>query len=424
MLGGVFDSLRVLSARRTAPDRSLHVGDILVEAWSAGTEMRGISHCGFRPTRIILDDVEDSAGVESAVRRERLREWFVEVVEHLGDAATGIDVIGTLLHPESLLAWLLKRPDFSGRIYRAITSFAGNDTLWEEWRRIMVNLDDPERMMTAKRFFLARRDEMLRGARVLWPEREDYPELMRQMTLLGRGAFYQEKQNEPRGAESGLISRDRLRWFTVEGDVLLVEKSGCDPRRTPLSGLVVAGFLDAALGGGGRGRRPGDYAAIATVGRDRAGFCYVLDVWLRRVPPSAQAVRIFELHARYRYARFGLEANCFQSLMRYPIEEERARRRDRGEPWDVCVEEVAHRDPKERRLAALEPAAANGWLLFNRALPEEFLRQLEDIPRGLHDDGPDALAGAWKILEKPGRDRDGGPEAAGLGGVAGRLRRY
>jgi len=383
--------------------------DCQVEAYSAGTEIRGISHREFRPTRIILDDVEDSSLVESAEGRAKLLEWFNEVIAHLGDSYTITEVIGTLLHPESLLATLLRRPDFESKIYRAIIDFAESESgeLWEKWRAIFTNLSEPNRQETARRFFLKNHNAMLKGSRVLWNAKEDYYTLMTQMTTQGRSAFYQEKQNEPRNAEHRIFSRDTIRYFTLAGDKILLERPGLEPQEMPVSTLTICGFLDSALGGRKLARRSlgeggGDFASIATVGLDKDGYLYILDVWLRRVPPTQQIARIFELHSRFKYARFGIEANCFQSLLMLPIEEERERRKAAGEPWDVPVTEVTQRQKKETRLLALEPLVANGWLLFNRALPEEFFTQLEDIPNGLHDDGPDAVESAVTLCRTLG----------------------
>ncbi|MCX7001113.1 MAG: phage terminase large subunit [Candidatus Sumerlaeota bacterium] len=382
--------------------------DCQVEAYSAGTEIRGISHREFRPTRIILDDVEDSSLVESAEGRAKLLEWFNEVIAHLGDSYTITEVIGTLLHPESLLAALLRRPDFESKIYRAILDFAESDSgeLWEKWRILFTNLSETNRQETARQFFLKNHNAMLKGSRVLWNAKEDYYTLMTQMTTQGRSAFYQEKQNEPRNAEHRIFSRDKIRYFTLAGDKILLERPGLEPQEMPISTLTICGFLDSALGGRkgrtGAASARGDFASIATVGFDKDGYLYILDVWLKRVPPTQQIARIFELHSRFHYARFGVEANCFQSLIMFPLEEERERRKAAGEPWDVPVTEVTQRQKKETRLLVLEPLVANGWLLFNRALPEEFFTQLEDIPNGLHDDGPDAVESAVTLCRTIG----------------------
>ena len=388
--------------RRSWTQQAININGVQVEAYSAGTEIRGISYGEFRPSRIILDDAEDSGLVESSEGRERLLEWFNEVIENLGDRFTVIEVVGTLLHPESLLSTLLKRPDFDGKIYRAVMSFADNGDLWEKWRLKYTNLSDENRLETARAFFRKNRNNMLRGSSVLWSVKEDYYELMTQMVNQGRRAFYQEKQNDPLSSENRIFNRDSFRYFTLEGNTIRKESPGGKSRTVSLKSLVICGFLDAAMGKGKtrRGGRRGDFASIVTVGMDSEGFVYVLDAWLKRVPPTKQIARIFDLHERFTYHRFGIEANCFQSLLLLPLEEERERRKNAGKAWDVPVSEVTQREKKETRIMTLEPLVSNGWLLFNRSLPEEFFRQMEDVPEGRHDDGPDALAGAADMAGK------------------------
>ena len=46
---------------------------------------------------------------------------------------------------------------------------------------------------------------------------------------------------------------------------------------------------------------------------------------------------------------------------------------------------------------ALEPQIANGWILFNRDLAEEFFQEMEAFPKSLHDDALDALEGAVSL---------------------------
>ena len=165
----------------------------------------------------------------------------------------------------------------------------------------------------------------------------------------------------------------------------------------PLSDLTIAGFLDSAVGRGAK-TRSGDYAAIATVGIDRAGYLYVLDLWLRRAAPTRQITAMFDLHERWNYTLFGVETNCFQQLLLLPIEEERKRRKDSGRPWQLPIREVHHSQAKEMRIASLEPLVANGWLRFAADLPDLFWAQIESFPRSEHDDALDALEGAVSLL--------------------------
>jgi predicted phage terminase large subunit-like protein len=423
--------------------RQLIANDIAIEAFSIGTQLRGITHRQYRPTKVVIDDGEDSEAVESPEQREKLAVWFNEVLENIGNGYTNVIVIGTLLHPDSLLANILKRPDFDVRVFRAIESFAENTALWEQWRARFNDLSDPRRVETALMFFEPRREAMLKGARVLWPEKEDYYDLMSQLTTRGRKAFFKEKQNDPRHHEAQLFDAELFRYFSLaaspcasvspqselvnrESKIENGDSAPSNPQSEienpkseiviPLDRLVRFGFLDSALGGA-----DSDFAAIATVGRDEHGYLYVLDVWMERASPTRQIEKIFDLHELWDYRLFGFEANCFQSLLSQPIGDERRRRLDAGRAWDLAIQEVTHRENKLRRIAALETLITNGWLLFSRGLSELFIQQCEQFPRGAHDDGLDALEAAVSLARHTSAER---ATTAGTKRSARQLRAY
>jgi predicted phage terminase large subunit-like protein len=384
--------------------RAMSIGGIQIDVSSAGSEVRGVSSGEWRPTKIILDDVEDSDQVENADLRQHLYDWFREVIENLGDRYTHIDVVGTILHPDSLLSQLLERPDFEGRKWRSVVRFANRADLWDEWRRRYTDLGNSRRQSSARIYFNKRRDEMLEGAQALWPEKEDYYELMIQLATRGRRAFFKEKQNEPLRADSAVFDPSTFRYFHREGDKLILEtpltpSTKSTPPAPSLSQLRLVGFLDSAMGKGAR-RKRGDFAAIATVGADESGRLYVLDIWLERATPSEQARRIFAQHELWNYSNFGIEAIGFQGLIVEPIESVRKTRLAGGEKADLAIQEITPSGSKVERVAALEPLIHNGWLLFDRALGDEFFAQLEQFPRGRHDDGPDALAAAVELARQ------------------------
>jgi predicted phage terminase large subunit-like protein len=252
---------------------------------------------------------------------------------------------------------------------------------------------------------------MLRGTRVLWASREDYYDLKIQMVNQGRRAFFKEKQNEPAvGGDSFFDPTRAVRFRLAEGRIFIMVRdgsSGAAEEPGPLLvDLVIAGFLDSALGGGSRA---GDDAAIVTVGADAAGYLYVLDVWMRRAAPTRQIAALFDLYEKWRHAHFGMETNCFQELLLLPIEEERRRRREAGSPWLLPIREVHHAQSKDVRIGTLEPLVTNGWLRFAVGLPDPFWAQLEGFPGYAHDDALDALEGAVALL------RSNRPHAPGRG---------
>ncbi len=395
-----------LKARTVWTTKSINVNDIQVDVFSAGTELRGITYREVRPTLIIIDDGEDSEAVESPDQREKLMNWFNEVIENLGDTYTRVSVIGTVLHRESLLENMLHRPDFSARRFVAVKSFATHHTLWEQWRRLYTDLKDSNRMNTARAFYDQHKTAMNEGVKVLWRQKEDYYELMCQLTTRGRRAFFKEKQNEPRSVEHRIFDPDSFVYFSLDKGVIMVknDREGASEttraRKVDVSELKMVGFLDSALGASGRSRTS-DFAAIATVGVDRFGYYYLVDMWLERAVPTKQVRRIFELHERWNYSLFGIEANCFQSLLMLPIEEERKRLKGEGRiHWRLHVEPVTHRENKIARITRLEPFIANKWLLFNERLCAGFIDQCRDFPQSSHDDGLDALEGALGLASK------------------------
>ncbi len=387
--------------------KSINVNGVQLDVYSAGMELRGITYGEARPTKIVIDDGEDSDAVENLEQRDKLLNWFNEVVENLGDSYTCLEVIGTILHPESLLERLLHRPDFTGRRYAAVIQFSTAQTLWDEWKRRFTELRDEHRLETARKFFEQHQEEMLTGTEVLWKQKEDYYELMCQLVTRGRRAFFKEKQNEPRSAEYRLFAPEGFAYFNLQNVKIVLQKShtlrsltSTTETETLLNELMVFGFLDSAMGGSSRGHKA-DLAAIATVGIDRYGYCYVLDMWLQRATPTQQVKHIFELNERWNYRLFGVEANCFQALLLLPIEEECQQLKAAGRNnWRLTVEPVTHKQNKISRIASLEPLITNGWLLFNERLPQQFFQQCRDFPQSPHDDALDALEGAVALARR------------------------
>lgn len=381
--------------------RSMVVGGVRVAAYGAGCEIRGIGHGTARPTKIVLDDVEDSTRVLSARYRETMQTWYREVIEPLGDAATHIEVVGTVLHRDSLLTMLSASPHFETRVYRAIETWSARSDLWARWTSLLTCPDDVDRLRRARAFLATHSEDMLAGTSVLWPEKESYAELMEQLVALGRSAFFKEKQNEPPAGDGCFFLPEMWRRFSVGRDGRIVEDGGT-PRESEcgseagagagahslaLHELTIVGYLDPSLG-------KGDWAAIATVGRSPQGVLYVLDVWLERCPPTAQVMRALELHKRWHYSLFGVEAVGFQSLLQETLSGALEEQASRAPSMRLEVRSVRNTMPKEQRIGGLEPLVAGGWLRFASVLPEELFAQARAFPHGRHDDALDALAGA------------------------------
>jgi len=109
------------------------LGGLRFTSAGAGQSLRGIKERHQRPTRIIVDDLENDENVNTPEQREKLWNWFTKSLLSLpGPDGATIIVIGTILHDRGLLARLLSHEQggvWTQRKYRAITN---NQALWPD----------------------------------------------------------------------------------------------------------------------------------------------------------------------------------------------------------------------------------------------------------------------------------------------------
>lgn len=366
---------------------------------SYGTEIRGIkSIAGDRPSKFVIDDGEKRDRVRSPDQRNHWWNWLVKDVLKAGDRRGGavVDWVGTVLHPESVLARLLRDPGWKPERWQAILSWPERSDLWEQAGRIWVDLTLGEhRRAAAYAFYLRHRAEMDRGAQVLDPTSKSIFELYEQIWAEGLASFNQEMQNDPIDPTTQIFFSQKFAKFRVDGGVaILLDPEGKPSgRRVKIADMRKVGAWDPAIGDPG-----GDFAALAVTGRDSFGYTFVLDCAMRRMPPSAQLATAWELSRVWGCPRFVVEANGFQQLVAEPYQRELDARKAAGQHSRLYLDLQHESENKELRIATLEPDCTNGWLLFNERIGSEVLGQFDAFPTGDHDDGPDAIERAWKEI--------------------------
>ena len=171
-----------------------------------------------------MDDSEHSDHAQNEEIRESYEAWFFEVIQRLGDPNTNIYMVGTVLHRESLLMRLVNNPAYDSKLYKSIISWADNEDLWDKWKSIYANIENPDRRTDADKFYKENEKELLKGTKVLWPEKEPYLYLMKEYVEGGKRSFMKEKQNEPMGADDALFTN--LSFFREVPEGLKLEESG------------------------------------------------------------------------------------------------------------------------------------------------------------------------------------------------------
>ena len=359
-----------------------------------GSEVRGIRIGEDRPTKIVSDDVEHSDEVYNEKTRKKTEDWYFEDVTKAGDEGTNFVFVGTILHRDSLLAKLIKNPAYKGTVYKAIISWSEREDLWNEWRKLYRAIDDENRLEKAQAFYVANRLELLKGTKVLWPEKEDYLAHMKDMEEIGRRAFMKEKQNDPQGSEEPVF--EKIHYYREVEKGFQIEETGVI---IPFNQLTCMGAMDPSTGAVKPSKGIlGDFSVIITGYLDTKGRVYLHHDYTKRAAPTKYIKEIFELHSKYKYEKFAVETNLYRNLLLPNIIDEK-KRREKADGKDIKISfyDVVQTENKRERIMRLEPKVNHGYMLFNRALSQEFMNQFIDFPHSNNDDAPDAAEILWNL---------------------------
>jgi len=353
-------------------DEILLKNDVKLAAKGSGKAIRGLKHKNFRPDLFIIDDAENDENVESEDQRKKLESWFDKAISKAGDEKTDIIVIGTILHYDSLLSKLLRRPGFKTKKYQGVIS-ESHSGLWAEWERLYTNLDDINRVETARSFYEQNKEELLNGVQVLWPEKVTYYDYRVMIIDEGIASFNSEVQNEPINPADCPIREDEIVYYDALPD---------------LSKCAIVGAVDPSMGK----TRRSDKSAIAIIAKDEAGYMYVIESDGKRRHPDIIINDILGYAVQYPFQQFGCETVQFQELFAHNLRQASAKR---GVYLNII--EIKPTTDKVLRIMGLMPLLKNGYLRLHRS-QRELIQELCYLGKWRTDDEADALQMAVSLI--------------------------
>lgn len=320
---------------------------IALAARGRGAQVRGLNHRGQRPTKIIVDDVEDKESVSTELQRLKTRTWaYGDLMPALPEADNSgtIVALGTVLHREALLLTWAKDP------------------LW-----------------TVVRFGAYDREGDL-----LWPYLMDEKKLESKKASFARAGqlstFYLEYHNEPRDPENAPFKEGWVTYAQPPADVPKFFSLYCDPAISK--------------------NRLADHSVIAVNAILAHGEIFTYESWggLGLSPRDLvnKYFHFYEQYSRIGPCVCGIESTAYQAALVHLMQEEMARK---GVWFEIAG--VQHKTRKEDRiLGILVPRYANGYIRHTRAFPE-LETQMLDFRRGADqkDDYVDAQAGSIGLLD-------------------------
>ncbi len=397
----------------------IHTGNqICVRAFGTGQKVRGIKFRQYRPTKIYVDDPDNDESIRSSTERQNSFEWLQKALLPCGNPDTNFVCVGTMLHRECIVGHLEKSPDFKVIKFQAIMAWPANLALWAEWENLYWALGSvytengvvPKDTKQADKFYATHRAEMDEGADVLWPENEDLYFLMKLRAQIGHAAFASEKQNDPRDPSKCEFKEE---WFEGEDvwyDEADLRKRLNNPQQQHLS--VIYG--DPAKG---LETKRHDYSPIVTLHLFDGGDFYI-EIEMEKQPVTVFTDRLLDWHLLVKPDAISVETTNFQVL----IGDEVVAKAQERHMYDVNFIPMDNHGNKTLRISRLSLWLFRRHFKFKRGCRYTLLliEQLKAFPHGEHDDGPDALEAALRLITMLASPEGEGATEDGFGNSIGR----
>lgn len=272
-----------------------------ISAKGAGCQVRG-----FRYTHICVDDIEDDEHVKNELQREKLSEWMNAALIGTMESESQLVVIGTLIHPFSLLKGLLERKDgWETRVYKAICE----------------------------------------DGSALWPEKWSLQRLAERKKEIGSIAFASEYMNTPVLEGMTLFKASDILTYR-DGE----EREG----RTYLT-------VDLAISE----KESADFTVVLCANRTETNDIYVLDYIRKHILPADTIKAILDMAEEYKPVSIGIEVVGYQKALMYGLVEEM---RKRGKFYRI--EELKGDKDKYRRISGLVPYFENHKIYVHEGMKE------------------------------------------------------
>ena len=374
-------------------------------------QIRGELFRHYRPSLVACDDIDNAESVKNPDMREKNLLWFDSDLAYSGDDDTNIVLIETLKHEEAIASELRKRPGWKTLFFRAIEHpqdlrHPTAEGLWEEWEGLYARGEN------AAAFYEEHEQEMIDGVKELWPSRLTYLSVRKDICDKGYFPVMRELQNETRDPSQEIFDMDSAIRFDVT-DAGLMRSDEQLVRWERLTGASV--FLDWA---GAGDSAKSCYAAVATILWEERLHAsgqhpllqhhgYVWETWFDRCRPAEQIEQLLKalervkgLLVQVRNPQFNLAIERYvdtTSTIHTYVQRVFDDLKDQYR-CDVELQFHPRFHKKDERILTLDAPIKNGWLAFNRDLPEECWREFRQYPQADYLDIPDAVQGATELI--------------------------
>lgn len=370
-----------------------------VEAISSTSPMRGRKYKNVRPDLIILDDYqsEDDCRTEEA-REKKWKKYSDDVkfakqrpIKRNGKVikkGTVLMAWGTQQHKECFYSRLIKAPTWTfkkekGVLVESVDEYF-NSGLWLEFKNILNNFKNENRLYDAKEFYYKHQNEM--QFKTLWSEFWDCLEL---------ALDYFENPNSFKQEVQGDVDAIGEKWF---------KRINTEPRKVIESHEFIKTMIivDPASSGG----KKNDYSAFL-VGSEGINKCkYARKAELAKINARSEFDKyvdhIIDLLLEYTDAtHVSIEKNTFNGADANQLEK-KIKEHEILKYRNITIVNEMQRRNKDDKISTIVPYVNNGTFIFAEE-DEEFVNQLMEFAGQkftVHDDAADVSSEFWLKVDE------------------------
>ena len=371
------------------------LNDTKIQGSTWGSTLRGIKFKGNRPSIIITDDVlkEDDIRSDNMLQRA-IGKFYNEILPAGAEArvikgkkmgmSTKFIVIGTPLSQRDLINYIRNDSSFK-LLHKSVFEFDVDEVFysekWQEYRNILMNTNDEDRINTAKNFYLENKDMHIE---TIWSNYD--PLKMANKFFTERLSFMQEYMCDCENVGEQWISymakmsSKEIEDREFEKTILTIDQSASNSNKS-------------------------DYTAMTVLSKSN-GFYFVREGQLYKFDSKTEFDKyidtvIFMLKKWKQITHVFLEKNVYKGVDATRIEEKILEDTDlinRG----ITVETRYNTKNKDQRLSTITDKINSGTIIFNES-DIEYNKQIFDF-RGqkysIHDDAIDSLEMAVNEIDE------------------------
>lgn len=362
-----------------------------IEAISSSSPMRGRKYDNCRPDLIILDDYQSEDDVRSEDAREKKWKRYSDDVKYAVQKAvvrdgkvvkqgTVIIALGTLQHKECFYSRLMKQPTWKfksdkGVLIDNIDEYF-NTGIWLEFKNILFNFKNENRLEDAKEFYWEHQEEMKYP--LLWQEFWDCLD-MALSYYENPASFKQEVQGDVNSIGEKWFKtvvtekREEIELHNFIKTMLLVDPASTSGKKSDYTAYLVGGQTDNNL----KYARKAELAKINA----RTDFDKYVDHMIELLKEYVDITHVYIEKNTFN----GADANLLEKKINDdPVLRSRC----------ITIINESQRKNKDDKISTLIPYMNKGQIIFAEE-DEEFIAQILDF-RGqkfsVHDDAPDIAA--------------------------------